>query len=98
MLITKDNNVKIDDSWLLLPEQLDEAMGILHHEKIQSVVVEGGAKTLHRFLEADLWDEARVLTGNQQWGKGLPAPVLRLPPDKTMKISDNTIQYVQRHL
>ncbi len=43
---------------------------------VQSVLVEGGQKTLNMFIQAGLWDEARVFTSNQQWGKGIKAPIL----------------------
>lgn len=43
---------------------------------IQSVIIEGGAKTLNLFISADLWDEARVFTGPAPWGNGILAPVL----------------------
>lgn len=42
----------------------DGLMALLHEEKILSVIIEGGAETLRRFIEKDLWDEARVITGN----------------------------------
>ncbi len=46
----------------------------LHSQKIQSVIVEGGAKLLQSFIDQNLWDEARILTGNKQLRKGLHAP------------------------
>ncbi len=41
---------------------------------IQSLIVEGGAKTLDLFIKAGLWDEARIFTGPQIWNEGLRAP------------------------
>ncbi len=50
---------------------------ILMAEKIQSILVEGGAGILNAFIQKGLWDEARVITNNSlQIGEGLPAPVL----------------------
>ncbi|MGB6151912.1 MAG: dihydrofolate reductase family protein, partial [Pricia sp.] len=49
---------------------------ILHEENIISVLVEGGAKTLQTFIDADLWDEARIFTGTTRFSKGIKAPVL----------------------
>jgi len=46
----------------------------LYERGILSVVVEGGGKLLNSFLEAGLWDEAFVYTGNQFFGKGVAAP------------------------
>jgi len=34
----------------------------LYHKNVQSILVEGGARTLQSFIEQDVWDEARVIT------------------------------------
>ncbi|WP_164121861.1 bifunctional diaminohydroxyphosphoribosylaminopyrimidine deaminase/5-amino-6-(5-phosphoribosylamino)uracil reductase RibD [Sphingobacterium sp. xlx-130] len=41
---------------------------------VQSLIIEGGGKTLNRFIEAGLWDEARVFVGECVWGEGIAAP------------------------
>lgn len=41
---------------------------------IQSVIIEGGAATLNEFINNDLWDEARILTGANDLDGGLIAP------------------------
>lgn len=41
-------------------------------EKIQSVVIEGGAKTHQFFIDAGAWDEIRIIQSNRKIGKGLP--------------------------
>lgn len=48
----------------------------LYEERIQSVLVEGGAKTLQRFIDDELWDEARVFTGPVLFTEGVAAPKL----------------------
>ncbi len=46
--------------------------------RIQSVLVEGGAKLLQSFIDAGYWDEARVITNNELIiPGGLPAPELK---------------------
>jgi diaminohydroxyphosphoribosylaminopyrimidine deaminase/5-amino-6-(5-phosphoribosylamino)uracil reductase len=47
----------------------------LYLQDIQSVIIEGGAKTLGSFIEAGLWDEARIFTGKGVLGNGIKAPV-----------------------
>jgi diaminohydroxyphosphoribosylaminopyrimidine deaminase/5-amino-6-(5-phosphoribosylamino)uracil reductase len=81
-----------------LPEKVEEALDRMYQLNIQSVIVEGGRKTLAKFLEADLWDEARILVGNQTWGRGLKAPKLPGIPEKTVNIDDNQLIYVRRQL
>ena len=54
-----------------LPNQI---CTILFKHNIQSVLVEGGAKTLQLFIEAGLWDEAYVFIGATEFKTGLKAP------------------------
>ena len=53
-----------------------EALAHLYEEKKQSLVVEGGVKTLQSFLDAGLWDEIRIETAPFTVGKGIEAPKL----------------------
>ncbi|TFF35626.1 bifunctional diaminohydroxyphosphoribosylaminopyrimidine deaminase/5-amino-6-(5-phosphoribosylamino)uracil reductase RibD [Mucilaginibacter psychrotolerans] len=46
----------------------------LYLQDIQSVIIEGGARTLNSFIKAGLWDEARILTGPDALTNGIPAP------------------------
>lgn len=48
--------------------------GILFKNNINSVIIEGGAKTLQTFIDENLWDEARIFTGNIQFLNGIKAP------------------------
>jgi len=49
---------------------------VLHEKEIQSVTIEGGTKTLQTFIDEDLWDEARIFTGNTVFKEGVKAPNL----------------------
>ena len=66
---------KIEKDSSLVPQVLNA----LHQLRIQSVMIEGGAKLLQSFIDAGLWDEARVIknrrlaVGTEQ---GVDAPVL----------------------
>ena len=59
-----------------------ELLNKLYSMQIQSLLVEGGQRTLQRFINLNLWDEARVLIGNKYFGKGLQAPVLPQTPQQ----------------
>ncbi len=48
----------------------------LHAHHIQSLIVEGGAKTLQSFLDQELWDEIRVETAPITVAQGTRAPQL----------------------
>lgn len=70
---------------------------ILFEAGIQSVIIEGGAKTLTAFIDADLWDEARVFTGHISLGDGVTAPSLPKKSIQTMQedIMNDTLIYYQ---
>ena len=46
----------------------------LHKLKVQSILVEGGAKTLQSFIDANLWDEAYQIIGQTTFESGTKAP------------------------
>lgn len=46
----------------------------LHERNLQSLIVEGGAKLLRRFVDAGLWDEARIFTAPHKLLRGVAAP------------------------
>ena len=48
----------------------------LYQYQIQSVIIEGGRQTLQTFIDADLWDEARIFVGNIQFKEGTKAPII----------------------
>lgn len=57
---------------------LQQVLRILYQQKIQSVIIEGGAKLLQSFIDENLWDEARVITNMEMTiEKGISAPGLK---------------------
>lgn len=57
----------------VIPQLLDK----LYTAGKQSLIVEGGTKLLQSFIDAGLWDEARVFATEAQLSKGIPAPALQ---------------------
>lgn len=49
----------------------------LHQARIQSILVEGGSQILQAFIDAQLWDEARIWYGTTILSQGVAAPTLR---------------------
>lgn len=54
-----------------------KTLDILHKENIQSVIIEGGRQTLQTFIDANLWDEARVFVSKTTFSDGIVAPTLQ---------------------
>ncbi|AIM36454.1 riboflavin biosynthesis protein RibD [Sphingobacterium sp. ML3W] len=59
---------------------------------VQSIIIEGGAKTLNLFIEAGLWDEARIFKGTSILGEGIKAPHISGTLKKTKKVSDDRLE------
>ena len=49
---------------------------ILQKHQIQSVIIEGGTKTIQTFIDENLWDEARVFESDFTLINGTKAPIL----------------------
>jgi diaminohydroxyphosphoribosylaminopyrimidine deaminase / 5-amino-6-(5-phosphoribosylamino)uracil reductase len=65
---------KINKDEKIIPQILN----VLYQLKIQSVIIEGGAKLLQSFIDDNLWDEARVITNTaMQISEGITAPVFK---------------------
>ena len=47
---------------------------VLYKHELQSVIVEGGGRTLQTFIDSGLWDEARIFTGETLFQDGVKAP------------------------
>ena len=63
-------NSNFDD----LPQAICE---YCHQNNLQSLIVEGGAKTLQSFIDCGLWDEARVFMGQSTFEDGITAPIIK---------------------
>ena len=48
----------------------------LYQQNIQSVIIEGGSKTLQSFIDTNMWDEARIFTANKKLSDGVKAPII----------------------
>lgn len=49
-------------------------LDVLHKQTIQSVIIEGGSKTLQSFINANMWDETRIFTTNRRLKNGVRSP------------------------
>ena len=48
----------------------------LYKQNIQSIIIEGGTKTLQSFINDNLWDEARIFTANKKLVDGVKVPTI----------------------
>jgi diaminohydroxyphosphoribosylaminopyrimidine deaminase / 5-amino-6-(5-phosphoribosylamino)uracil reductase len=88
---------KLDPSLAILPQ----IMHASYEQGIQSILVEGGAKLLQSFIDAELWDEARVIKNESIYLDdkiaSLDAPTLTKEIlMKTKIILNDSINYYQK--
>lgn len=73
---------------------LQNLMGALYKEQIQSVIIEGGRFTLQQFINARLWDEAIVIKNeNLKLENGTKAPEFNDITDTIEQYRDNSISF-----
>lgn len=104
-----DNNVKTiiitekktENKDQLIFENLDFSINIaqqicdiIYRYNIQSLIVEGGTKTLQTFIDENLWDEARVFKGVSEFKKGAKAPIIMGNVISENKIIRDTLKII----
>ncbi len=76
------------------PDIIPEILRILIELQIQSIIIEGGQKLLQAFIDAELWDEARIFQGSKFFGKGVKAPTLPIKKFSQTLIGNEILYYV----
>ncbi len=69
-----------------------EICDLLFKNQINSVIVEGGAKTLQTFIDEGLWDKARVFIGATPFSNGIKAPVIKGQLTSELQIEQDTLK------
>jgi diaminohydroxyphosphoribosylaminopyrimidine deaminase/5-amino-6-(5-phosphoribosylamino)uracil reductase len=67
----------------------------LYLQDIQSVIIEGGANTLSKFIADALWDEARVFTGPFTLKNGIQAPELHGDTISVDLVGDDVLRVIK---
>lgn len=75
---------------------LDSITKHMFSEKVQSIIVEGGAETLRNFIAANLWDEARIFISPTTFERGIPAPAVSGLSSKPISLANDTLKIIER--
>ncbi|MBP6182731.1 bifunctional diaminohydroxyphosphoribosylaminopyrimidine deaminase/5-amino-6-(5-phosphoribosylamino)uracil reductase RibD [Flavobacterium sp.] len=70
---------------------------VLYNHHVQSVIIEGGRQTLQTFIDANLWDEARIFVGKIQFTAGTKAPILDKKPFEKYSIGQDELIISRNH-
>ena len=87
--------IQMEDMQYYLPQKIAFQLYLMD---IQSVIIEGGANILNQFIDAGLWDEARVFTSASSWKEGLSAPVINGIITDQYKIEKDTLTIYQNNI
>lgn len=98
---TLEDSKKDSNEWVKISQEnfLVEMLNELYQRNIQSILIEGGANTIQRFIDIDLWDEARVITNTEMLiGKGIDAPkTSKFLLENQERIEADLVSYYRKH-
>ena len=72
-------------------KKTSNVLKILYKENIQSILVEGGSKTIQYFIDENLWDKAIVFTGQKKITNGIKEPSLKINETYSKKIGNDIL-------
>lgn len=70
----------------------NQICNLLYKNNINSVIIEGGRKTLQTFIDENLWDKANVFVGSVEFNTGTKAPKLEGTLILESKIETDTLK------
>ena len=94
-IFNQDSKVTILDS-----QEIDYNIDIVkqicdkfYDDKILSIIVEGGTKTLSNFIDSGVWDEMRIFKSEEKLGNGIKGPKIKHKASKKFDVGDNRLEY-----
>ena len=75
----------------------DQILKSLYKHQIQSIIIEGGQKTLQTFIDEEIWDEVRIFIGPNSFEKGIKAPIIPFKKKSKSKIEKDEIIILRNH-
>ena len=88
----KDSNfLKINYKNKLSAKQICEE---LYKSDVQSVIVEGGTKTLTSFINDGIWDEARIIQSSKTIVEGIKSPKIQGKIKSELELSNDRIKFI----
>ena len=85
--------INSDVKWVKSPEALVKELA---ESGVQTLLVEGGAQTLQSFIDAGLWDEARIETAIFNLNEGVKAPRIEGREGEKLLIDGNSIRFIYK--
>lgn len=73
---------------------IENILVVLIKHQIQSVIIEGGRKTIQSFIDKNLWDEARIFKGENVFKNGTKAPIINHSARRKTQILTDELIYI----
>lgn len=90
IIFSSTKNLELDtDNEVINQFDLNSILGSLYKRGIQSMIVEGGAYTIQKFIDANKWDCIRIFKSGKNIHEGLVAPKYKIEELKFKLIGDN---------
>ena len=67
----------------------------LFKKNINSIIIEGGPRTLQYFIDESLWDEARIFIGEKEFNDGIKSPKFNLKDSKIKSIGKDKLLLIR---
>ena len=74
----------------------EEILKSLYKKNIQSVIIEGGAKTLEFFIKNKIWDVARIFKTNKNLNDGLKSPKIDGELKRITRIQNDVLMEIYK--
>ena len=74
----------------------EEILKSLYKKNIQSVIIEGGAKTLEFFIKNKIWDVARIFKTNKNLNDGLKSPKIDGELKRSTRIQNDVLMEIHK--
>ena len=88
----KDSNYnKINDEDLFTVNEISD---YLYNKNIQSIIVEGGSKTIENFINKGIWDEARIIQNSKELNDGVKSPKINGRLKNEFQLMDDNIKII----
>ena len=90
IIFSSTKNLELDtDNEVINQFDLNSILGSLYKRGIQSMIVEGGAYTIQKFIDANKWDCIRIFKSGKNIHEGLVAPKYKIEELKFKLIGDD---------
>ena len=97
IVLSKKENSAINDNLKIIKfEKMKFILDSLYSLKIQSVIIEGGTKTINNFLKNDLWDSIRVFKSSKNLMDGVKSPDIDFSIFKKTIIGRDSLYTLER--